>query len=141
MLMSPLAFIDELVEAVVARAGHVGSEAEVEDEVRRMLEFRLDRWKAQQSVVGVQLGYKEETGTIKGLLHEPTLGIWDEFSCPNSLRETEPTVNLIIGDWQQDPALTAAPPFQLGTGEARPRPAADTAEDEEVVEVDRGVAN
>jgi hypothetical protein len=133
------AVIDELVEAVAARAADVGSYADAEDEVRRMLAFRLDRWKAQQGVVGVQLGYKEDKGTIKGLLHEPTLGIWDEFSCPNSLRETEPTVNLIIGDWQHDPALAGAPPFQLGTGEAHRRPATDTAEDEEAVGADEGV--
>ena len=82
---------------------------------------------------------RKTTGTIKGLLHEPTLGIWDEFSCPNSLRETEPTVNLIIGDWQHDPALAGAPPFQLGAGEAHRRPATDTAEDEEAVGADEGV--
>jgi hypothetical protein len=135
------AIIDELVQAVAARAGNVDSGTDVEAEVRRMLEFRLDRWKAQQGVVGVQLGYKEDTGTIKGLLHEPTMGTWDEFSCPNSLRETEPTVNLIIGDWQNDPALGGAPPFQLGTGEARPRPTAETAEDEEAVGVDQDVVS
>ena len=94
----------------------------------------------QQGIVGVQLGYKEDTGTVRGLLREPTLGIWDEFCCPNSLREIEPTVNLIIGDWQQDAGLAGAPPFQLGTGESRPRPAADTAEDEEAAEVDQGAA-
>ncbi len=126
--------IDQLVDAIAARGADVGSDADVEDEVRRMLEFRLDRWKAAQGVVGVQLGYKEDTGTIKGLLHEPTLGIWDEFSCPNSLRETEPTVNLIIGDWERDPALAGAPPFVLGVGDARPRP--ETAEDEDAAEVD-----
>lgn len=126
--------IDDLIDAVARRGADVGSDADVEDEVRRMLEFRLDRWKAAQGVVGVQLGYKEDTGTVKGLLHEPTLGTWDEFSCPNSLRETEPTVNLIIGDWEQDPALAGAPPFTLGAGETRPRP--DTAEDEDAVEAD-----
>jgi Helicase conserved C-terminal domain len=126
--------VNELVEVIAARGADVGSDADVEEEVRRMLEFRLDRWKAAQGVVGVQLGYKEDTGTIKGLLHEPTLGTWDEFSCPNSLRETEPTVNLIIGDWERDPALAAAPPFILGSGETRPRP--ETAEDEDATEVD-----
>jgi hypothetical protein len=130
--------VDELVEVVAARAADVGSNIDAEDEVRRMLAFRLDRWKAQQGIVGVQLGYKEDAGTIKGLLHEPTLGTWDEFSCPNSLRETEPTINLIIGDWQHDPALSGAPSFVLGTGEAH-RPAADTAEDEEAVGMDREV--
>ena len=45
---------------VAARAADVGSYADAEDEVRRMLAFRLDRWKAQQGVVGVQLGYKED---------------------------------------------------------------------------------
>jgi Helicase conserved C-terminal domain len=133
------ALIDELVETVAARAADIGSDADAEDEVRRMLKFRLDRWKAQQGVVGVQLGYKEDTGTIKGLLHEPTLGTWDEFSCPNSLRETEPTINLIIGDWQHDPAVSGAPSFQLGSGEVHARPAADTAEDEEAVGADQGV--
>lgn len=126
--------IDDLVAAIATRGADIGSDPDVEQEVRRMLEFRLDRWKAAQGVVGVQLGYKEDKGTIKGLLHEPTLGIWDEFSCPNSLRETEPTVNLIIGDWQTDQALASAPPFSIGTGDARPR--TDTAEDEDALDVD-----
>ncbi len=126
--------VDELVDAIASRGADVGSDPDVEDEVRRMLEFRLDRWKAAQGVVGVELGYKQDTGTVSGLLHEPALGTWDEFSCPNSLRETEPTVNLIIGDWQHDPTLVDAPAFTLGAGEARPRP--DTAEDEETAEAD-----
>jgi len=130
--------IDQLVDAISARGADVGSDADVEKEVRRMLAFRLDRWKAAQSVVGVQLGYREDTGTVKGLLHEPTLGTWDEFSCPNSLRETEPTVNLIIGDWEQDPSLAGAPVFSLGAGESRPR--LDTAEDEDAAEADAAEA-
>jgi hypothetical protein len=128
------ALVDDLVDGIAARAAAVGSDVDVESEVRRMLEFRLDRWRAAQSVVGVQLGYKDDAGTVKGLLQEPTLGSWGEFSCPNSLRETEPTVNLIIGDWEQDPTLAGAPGFQLGAGQARPRP--DTAEDEDAVTVD-----
>jgi len=126
--------VDELVDSIASRGSDVGSDANVEDEVRRMLAFRLDRWEAAQSLVGAQLGYKDDTGTVKGLLHEPTLGVWDEFSCPNSLRETEPTVNLIIGDWERDPTLTGAPAFTLGAGEARPRH--NTAEDEDAVEAD-----
>jgi len=130
--------LGRLVDAIAARAADIGSDPAVEDEVRRMLAFRLDRWKAAQNVVGVQLGYKEDTGTVKGLLHEPTLGTWDEFSCPNSLRETEPLVNLIIGDWERDPVLDNAPPYLLGGGEARPRP--ETAEDEDAAEADADTA-
>ncbi len=130
--------LGRIVDAIAARAADIGSDPAVEDEVRRMLAFRLDRWKAAQNVVGVQLGYKEDTGTVKGLLHEPTLGTWDEFSCPNSLRETEPMVNLIIGDWERDPALEGAPPYVLGGGEARTRP--ETAEDEDAAEADADTA-
>jgi hypothetical protein len=126
--------VHDLVDAIATRAAEVGSDPDVENEVRRMLEFRLERWKASQGTVGVQLGYKDDAGTVKGLLHEPTLGSWDEFSCPNSLRETEPTVNFIINDWEQDSTLAGAPEFQLGAGQARPRP--DTAEDEDAVTVD-----
>lgn len=124
--------VRELVDVIVARAADVASDTAIQDEVRRLLEFRVDRWRAAQGTLGVQLGYKEDTGTVKGLLHEPTLGTWDEFSCPNSLRETEPTVNLIIGDCQHDPSLVDAPPFILGAGQARSRTA--TAEDDEATE-------
>ena len=68
-----------------------------------MLEFRLDRWKQQQGVVGVSSATRRTPARSRACCTSPTLGAWDEFSCPNSLRETEPTVNLIIGDWERRP--------------------------------------
>ena len=62
---------------------------------------------------GSRLGYKEKKdGLTRGLLQQPTLGRWEEFSCLNSLREVEATVNLIIDDgtFDDEPVVAQAAP-------------------------------
>ena len=123
--------VDRCCSVVTRRAAEVTSDAAVEREVAEMLAARRDAWRAEQGTVGAQLGYKQATGTIRGLLHEPTQGTWDQFTCPNSLRETEPTVNLIITRWEPDPAAEAGPRYELGAGEPRARGRPGMPEDDE----------
>ena len=69
--------------------------------VRAELHERLDQWlaEAQQTAGGRILGYDEERdGLTVGLLHRPSLDLWDDFTCLNSLRDVEPTVSLILDD-------------------------------------------
>lgn len=66
-----------------------------------MLERRLDEWRARADGLagGARLGYKKKNdGVTKELLHVPSLGEWDNFTCLNSLRDVEPTVGLILSD-------------------------------------------
>jgi hypothetical protein len=37
-----------------------------------------------------------------GLLRKPSIEQWDEFTCLNSLRDVEPTANLILDDFGMD---------------------------------------
>ena len=61
----------------------------------------LELWlaQAQRPTGGRILGYKTtRDGITIGLLKTPGLDPWDPFTCLTSLREVEPTVNLILDD-------------------------------------------
>jgi hypothetical protein len=93
--------INRAVEAIASRAAAVSGEKAVEDRVRKMLQSRVDHWlkQAQSPPTGTKLGYKQKKdGVTLGLLREPALGGWDRFTCLNSLRDVEPTVNLVLAD-------------------------------------------
>ena len=93
--------VKDAVEAIVRRAEEVGGKKEAGDEVRAMLERRLDEWRARAEGLsgGGRLGYRDrKDGVTKGLLSPPGPGEWDNFTCLNSLRDVEPTVNLVLSD-------------------------------------------
>lgn len=95
------ALVKDAVEAIVRRAEEVNADREIGAEVRRMLERRLDEWRAHADGLsgGARLGYKKKNdGVTRGLLHVPSLGDWDNFTCLNSLRDVEPTVGLVLSD-------------------------------------------
>ncbi|MDA8061995.1 MAG: DISARM system helicase DrmA [Actinomycetota bacterium] len=125
--------ISEVVERLVSRAEGVSSKAVTGDLVRTMVISRLDDWVKRQKLAasgGAMLGYAASP-TLAALLEGPTMGDWALWAVPNSLRETEPNVNLIIDE--KDWTLGNAPPWKLGTG--TPAPAAVvTAEDGELPE-------
>ena len=76
------------------------------DEVERLLEQRLDAWTrgARQSAVqGSRLGYeKRMDGATVGLLQPAETGRWDLFTCLNSLRDVEPSINLVLDEYGMD---------------------------------------
>lgn len=93
--------VKEAVETIVKRAEEVSGKKEAGYEVRAMLERRLDEWRARADGLsgGGRLGYKDRRdGVTKGLLSQPGPGDWDGFTCLNSLRDVEPTVNLVLSD-------------------------------------------
>lgn len=95
------ALVRSAVEDIVHRASEVNGDKEAGVEVRRMLERRLDEWRtrADNLAGGARLGYKKKNdGVTRELLHVPSLGEWDNFTCLNSLRDVEPTVSLILSD-------------------------------------------
>ncbi len=121
--------MDDIVERIIARAELVTSDVTTGDFVRDLLQARLDRWRSEQARTGSTLGYAADPKkAIAPLLDVPGIASWGLFTCPWSLRETEPNVNLIIQP--EDHSLDTAPQFQLGTGAAT-RPARDTVADEE----------
>jgi len=96
------AYVETLVDAILQRAGAIGGNATAEL-VRQALAARLDQWKATVPKQGAHLGYREEAdGVTRGLLTAPGLTGWGRFDCLNSLRDVEPTVNLLLDDQGMD---------------------------------------
>jgi hypothetical protein len=102
--------IEELIDALEARAQQVLCDVPAAEEVRRRLVHRLELWAARRDQVrtGV-LGY-ETAADVTGLLHAPEDGAWDHFTVPRSMREVEPEVLLQLQ--QQDRSIETAPPWQ-----------------------------
>lgn len=102
-------------ERILRRVRLIGG-PEAEEEVRAEIAQRLDDWSsriAEVTMGGARLGY-QATSSATPLLASPTVGEWPRWAVPNSLRETEPLVNLILD--QTDPSLhpSEVPPFERG---------------------------
>lgn len=112
--------IQAALQAIVARAGFVADNQRA-GLVEAGLKARLDHWANRvTATIGAKLGYKgQEDGTTVGLLELPGNDDWNLFACLNSLRDVEPTVNLVLDDggldgahqpWSFPEAAAAAPP-------------------------------
>jgi hypothetical protein len=89
--------LDEIAERAEAVTGTAG----LADELKGRMEQRLDYWLTQAKPTGdgSQLGYlMQKDGETRGLLKQAGSGPWDYFTCPNSLRNVEPAVNLVLDD-------------------------------------------
>lgn len=83
------------IEAIVARAVSVESPAD-ESRVRQMLMAKRDNWLARiRDQADHRLGYRDDTESVVGLLKEAGSEDWQPFTCLNSLRDVEGTVDLI----------------------------------------------
>lgn len=105
--------IEDMLQSIVRRAELVTTDPGVASAVEAKLRDRLSKWTHRQehaAAVGATLGYRGKGGAAEPLLKIPPPGEWDEWSAPNSLRETEPNANLLIDLW--DNSLTHAPTFQ-----------------------------
>ncbi len=98
-------FVDVALEEISRRASLVTSSNETRDQVREILEARLDQWlqQAHGATGGAILGYTaRRDGRTRGLLKKPTEEDWEPFTCLNSLRDVEPNVALILRDYGLD---------------------------------------
>jgi hypothetical protein len=101
-----------MVSAIGERAELVTGEHAVRSQVEAALQMRLDSWARRQGGAareGAPLGYRGRGVGMQALLRQPVPGGWDEWSCPNSLRETEANINLLVDLW--DASLAGAPDF------------------------------
>jgi hypothetical protein len=74
-----------------------GIDEEAGENVRQALEALKGYWLKRAQVAS--LGYEsEKNGITQGLLSHPQPGRWEPFTCLNSLRDVEPTVNLVLDE-------------------------------------------
>jgi hypothetical protein len=110
------AYVDPTISAIARRAANVSSDSATKEQVEETLAERLDEWSHEAQVPSRTLAYKREKGgTTVALLEPAGAGAWRPFSLLNSLREVEPTSNLVMHDRPLDhPADWAAPPAKEG---------------------------
>ena len=97
-------YVREAIEAITRRAELIAG-VDAAEEVRQQLKSKMDKWqkRAQRMAQGGLLGYEtKKDGITVGLLRKPSIEAWDEFTCLNSLRDVEPTANLILDDFGMD---------------------------------------
>jgi hypothetical protein len=86
-----------IMQRIIDRAEKAIGDPSVGVLVRKMLDERRDKW---LSLVHNQhdyaLGYRDGPDGVIGLLKETGAAEWEEFTCLNSLRDVEGTVNLIL---------------------------------------------
>jgi hypothetical protein len=96
--------VQRAIELISRRAGLVTGDAKVEEDVRNELNIRLDHWLARAAKfasAGSKLGYKgKPDGRTLPLLEPPTSQQRDLFTCLTSLRDVEPSVNLILNNYE-----------------------------------------
>lgn len=88
------------IEELSARAREITQSEEVGEAVHKELEHLKTTWlnQAVNMTGGATLGYKaKRDGQTVGLLRPPG-NDWTPFTCLNSLRDVEPSINLILDD-------------------------------------------
>ena len=89
---------DEAIAIITRRASQITNDAEAVERVLTDLEKLRHYWLQKAKTIPA-LGYKKQQDSITlGLLKEPERGKWEPFTCLNSLRDVEPTVNLILDE-------------------------------------------
>ena len=88
--------VKRAVDAIVKRAEAIVGKAAGE-ELRGYLKRRLDDW-AREVKRKPTLGYQGTKNLTLPLLKKPEDGPWTEFTCPNSLREVEPSAAVLLDE-------------------------------------------
>lgn len=92
--------LDEILKTIHNRVEKVTLEKRTTDHVDEMLAERLDHWDAQTNKVTSQLTYKSSKNINIPLLSQPQDRNKDLFTCLNSMRDVEKSINLIL--YQKD---------------------------------------
>ena len=88
---------DEATKIFELRAENISDDSEVGERVHQFTKQKLEEWSDEADRGERHLGYRESRdGTTVGLLRQPGTGRWQSFTVPNSMREVEPNVGLIL---------------------------------------------
>ncbi len=94
---SPL--VEHALRSIETRAQDVTESTTVGAALRAELLERVDEWcsRAMHTGHGSRLAYSTTNdGKSRGLMQMPGELKWDSFTCLNSLRDVEPTANLLL---------------------------------------------
>jgi hypothetical protein len=84
-------------EVLRRRGGDATHDPAVTARIKDMLERRRDEWlRRVHGQLDHKLGYKPEGAATVGLLEQASDNDWEMFTCLNSLRDVEGTVNLVL---------------------------------------------
>lgn len=87
----------KVFDVLSARGGNATHDPAVATRIREMLDRRRDEWlRRVHNQKDHKLGYKPEGGASVGLLQEAGDKDWEMFTCLNSLRDVEGTVDLVL---------------------------------------------
>jgi hypothetical protein len=106
-------YIQAAVKTILDRAENVEDKI-IRAEVEKELNLKLDYWLSQKDgqIGGAELKYQaQKDGITRELLTQPGEKNWQEFTCLNSLRNVEPTINLILNDRIPDDDLRPPNPM------------------------------
>jgi hypothetical protein len=101
------------IDVIARRAEGVEESKKLAESVRKMLESRVQHWSAEAAPKPgkPRLGYKSvRDGVTREMLKQAGMGAWEPFTCLNSLRDVEPTLDLVL----EDGGLDDDPPAGAG---------------------------
>lgn len=87
----------QVFDQLSRRAENATHDATVATRIKEMLDRRRDEWlKRVHNQTDHKLAYRAEGGATVGLLDQPGENDWEMFTCLNSLRDVEGTVDLVL---------------------------------------------
>jgi hypothetical protein len=87
----------KVFDVLSKRGGNATHDPAVAVRIKDMLDRRRDEWLSRvHNQKDHKLGYKPEGGATVGLLEQASDKDWEMFTCLNSLRDVEGTVNLVL---------------------------------------------
>ncbi len=91
------ALMPKIFDLLARRGENATHDATVGARIRDMLGRRRDEWLSRvHNQKDHRLGYRPEGGATVGLLEQASDKDWEMFTCLNSLRDVEGTVNLVL---------------------------------------------
>jgi hypothetical protein len=86
-----------LFDILSKRGGNATHDPAVAVRIKDMLDRRRDEWlRRVHNQKDHKLGYRSEGGATVGLLEQASEKDWEMFTCLNSLRDVEGTVDLVL---------------------------------------------
>ncbi len=109
--------VDRVVRLIARRAAGVTGQPDRVTALEDAMKQRLQAWSVRQNLVAAKLGYKQRAdGQTVGLLKDPGAGAWELWTAPNSLREVESPINLLLEEREGDAFV--APEYSWGAGDS-----------------------